>query len=598
MDLRQDVNADVVVARFTGAESIVRCLEAQGIELMFGLCGHTNLAMLDALTNSKIKYIGVRHEQIAAHAADGYFRVTHKPAAVLTTIGPGLANSLTGLGDASLDSAAMVVISGNVPTYYIGLDAFQELNQHAEAQQTDMYRPIVKRAWRVPHRAVLPEYMARAYNVATSGRPGPVLIDVPMDLFSEPAVEAIPVMAERRVTGRRVSGDRQEVERAVRMLLDAERPVIYAGGGAVLSEAQDVITKLAERLGAPVVTSLSGQGSISTEHPLWGGYTATVGLPFGHNLIHSADVILVVGSQLNEMETSSWTAKVAFQVPPTRLIQVDIEPTTIGKSFPVAVGIHGDVGAVVGQILAELRDGPERQWRESPRMTELAAAKQSWVEEVGAAADASARPVSVERLLRDIRKALPRNGIFLTDVGIRHQVAQQFPIYEQMTIYVASGWGTMGGAVGAALGAKLGRPNVPVIAEVGDGAFGATLSSVITAVEYSIPVTWVVMNNFGYSSIAVYQAKHDMGELGTTFHTPDGSPYNPDFAAFAKACGAAGHRVEDSADLLPALEQALASGKPSVVEVMTERAPKTRATGYWDVNSILNGERFQAKTSS
>jgi acetolactate synthase I/II/III large subunit len=594
MDLKERATEVVKTGRFTGAEAVVHCLEAQGIEYVFGLCGHTNLAVLEALANSSIRFVGVRHEQVAAHAADGYFRVTHKPAAVLTTIGPGLANTLTGLGDASLDSAAMIVISGDVPTYFTGLDAFQELNQHGEAQQTEMYRPIVKRAWRVPHRSVLVEYMARAFNHATTGRPGPVLVDVPMDLFSEPAVEAIPTMMERRPSSSRVLGDPVQVTRALEMLLAAERPVIYAGGGAINSEAQKEITRLAEHLGIPVVTSLSGLGAISGAHPLWGGYTATVGLPFGHQLVHSADVIFVLGCQLNEMETSSWSREIAFQVPPTRLIQVDIETAAIGKSYPVAVGIQGDIRAVLNQMLAQLDEGTsKREWAHSTRIADLTKAKEIWSTEVSQVASRNDRPISVERLLRDIRAALPQNGIFLTDVGIRHQVAQQFPIYEPMTLYLASGWGTMGGAVAAALGAKLGRPDRPVVAEVGDGAFGAVLSAVVTAVEYAVPITWVVMNNFGYSSINVYQAKHDLGELGTSFRSVEGKPYNPDFVRFAEACGARGRRIEDPADLAPALKEAINSGKPYVLDVLTEHAPRTRASGYWDVNAILSGQRFR-----
>jgi acetolactate synthase I/II/III large subunit len=593
MDLKERATDRVAAGRFTGAQAIVKCLEAQGVEYVFGLCGHTNLAVLEALTNSSVRFIGVRHEQVASHAADGYFRATHKPAAVLTTIGPGLVNALTGVGDASFDSAAMILISGDVPTYYTGLDAFQELNLHGEAQQTDIYRPIVKRAWRVPHRSVLVDYMARAYNHATTGRPGPVLIDVPMDILSEPAVDTIPDMPERRPSSRRTLGDPDDGKRALRLLVESERPVIYVGGGGVVSEAQVEITELAEHLGIPVVTSISGQGAISKDHPLWGGYTATVGLPFAHQLVHNADVILVLGCQLNEMETSSWSRDLSFQVPPTRLIQVDIEPTTIGKTYGVEVGIHGDVRAVVGSMLEELRRGtPKRDWPSSKRVQDLGRAKNEWKSEIDQVALRNDRPISVERLLRDIRAALPPSGIFLTDVGIRHQVAQQFPIYEQMTLYSASGWGTMGGAVAAAIGAKLGRPDRAVVAEVGDGAFTSVLSAVVTAVEYSIPITWVVMNNFGYSSINVYQSKHDLGELGTTFRSTDGKPYNPDFAKFAEACGARGRRVEDPADLRPALVEAIASGVPYVLDVLTEPAPRTRASGYWDVNSILSGQRF------
>ncbi len=581
--------------KLTGAKALVKALESHGIEYMFGLCGHTNLAMLSALEDSSIRFIGVRHEQVASHAADGYFRATHRAAAVLTTIGPGMTNALTGVGDAALDHSAMIIIAGDVPTYLTGRDAFQETNFHADAQQAEIYRPLVKRAWRVPHRKVLLHDVARACNYAVSGCPGPVLLDVPMDIFSEPLLEEVPSMERRRASSRRVAGDPDQISMAAGLLVAAETGVIYAGGGAALSEATAEVSELAEYLGLPVVTSLSGQGAISKDHPLYGGYTATVGTPLAHSLINKADVVLVLGSELDEMETSSWRRDVSFNVPPTRLIQVDIVPEQIGKSYPVEIGIQGDVRTVVRAMLDTIRRKTlPRDWRSSSRLAEMNEVRGPWRSDIEEASRSTASPVVVERLLADIRAALPRDGIFLTDVGIRHQVAQQFPVDEPRSIYSASGWGTMGGAVGAALGAKLGAPDRAVVAEVGDGAFSSLMSAVITAVEYTIPVTWIVMNNFGYSSISVYQAKHGLGALGTSFRSRDGMPYNPDFAQVAIACGALGRRVEDPRELRPAIEEAISSGRPTVLDVLTEPAPRTRASGWWDVNDILSGSRFDS----
>lgn len=576
----------------TGAEVIVRAMESFGIEVIFGLCGHTNLAMLEAIEKSSIRYIGVRHEQVAAHAADGYFRACHKPAGVLTTIGPGLTNALTGVGDAALDSAAMVVIAGDVPSYLIGRDAFQELPLHGEAQQVDVARPLVKRAWRVAHRDVLQHDVIRACAYAISGNPGPVLLDVPLDFFSARRAEQQPSTEGRVFNEQRTPAPEDRIAAAAELLGQSERPVIYTGGGAVLSEAQAEITELAEFLGAPVVSTLSGQGAIAQDHHLYAGYTATVGTPVAHELVNTADVILVLGSQLGEMETSSFRPDISFRVPPTQLIQVDIDALQIGKTYPVAVGIPGDIRTAVDQLLGDLKQtlapadldasGRYRSWR---------ARADEWQREIDECATSSEQPIVVERLLKDLRTALPRDGIFLTDVGIRHQVAQQFPVYAPMTHYVGSGWGTMGGAVGAAIGAKVARPDLPVIAEVGDGAFSSVLSAVVTAAEYNLDVVWVVMNNYGYSSISIYQAKHGLGTLGTSFAQPDHTPYNPDFAKFAEACGAHGRVITDPNDLLPALHEAISSGAPWVLDVHTERAPRTRASGFWDVNDVLSGAR-------
>jgi acetolactate synthase-1/2/3 large subunit len=578
----------------SGAEVIVAALESFGIEVVFGLCGHTNLAMLSALEKSSIRFIGVRHEQVAAHAADGYFRACHKPAGVLTTIGPGLTNALTGVGDAAMDSAAMVIIAGDVPSYLIGKDAFQELTLHGEAQQVDIARPLVKRAWRVAQRDVLAHDVIRACSFSVSGNPGPVLLDVPLDFFSEVRTEKPVSVVGRLLTQQRMPAPQEAITAAAELIGSSERLVIYTGGGAVLSEAQAQITELAEFLGAPVVSTLSGQGAISQDHELYAGYTATVGTPVAHELVNTADVVLVLGSQLGEMETSSYHPDISFRVPPTRLIQVDIRATEIGKNYPVAVGIQADIGTAIDQLLGELKQTLSPvEWTTSRRFRDWRGRVDAWNQEIAECATSDEQPIVVERLLKDLRSALPRDGIFLTDVGIRHQVAQQFPVYAPMTHYVGSGWGTMGGAVGAALGAKVARPDAAVVAEVGDGAFSSVLSAVVTAVEHNLGVVWVVMNNYGYSSISVYQAKHDLGSLGTSFASPDGTPYNPDFAKFAEACGAQGRVVTDPADLLPTLQEAIESGGPWVLDVHTERAPRTRASGFWDVNDVLSGARLR-----
>ncbi|MEV7232106.1 thiamine pyrophosphate-binding protein [Polymorphospora sp. NPDC051019] len=576
----------------SGAQAIVATLEAYGVRYVFGMCGHTNLAMLGAIEQSSLTFIGVRHEQVAAHAADGYFRATGQLAAVLTTIGPGLTNALTGIGDAALDGAGMIVIAGDVPSYLAGRGGFQELDLHGEAQQVEMVRPLVKRAWKVASREGLADVTGRACQIALADQPGPVLLDVPMDLFSATFRDDIHVAAHRVPADRRTYAPDTQVARAAQMLVEAERPVIYAGGGAARSRARDSLLALAEHLGIPVVTTMAGQGVIPQDHPLCAGYTATVGTPLGHALVNSADVVLALGTRFGEMETSSYDPEVSFRVPPTQIVQVDVDASQIGRTYPVALGVVADVGAFVGQLLAEIRGAtPRRNWESSARFAAIQEGIRAWRADIEQGRHSDATPITVERLLGDIREVLPRDGIFLTDVGIRHQVAQQFDVYDPRDHYVASGWGTMGGAVAAALGAKVGAPGRAVVAEVGDGAFTSILSAVVTAVEYDIPVVWVVMNNFGYSSISVYQHKHALGALGTTFRTPDGKPYNPDFAALAQACGALGAVVTDPADLRSALRTALDSGRPYVLDVHTEKAPRTRATGKWDVNDILSGNR-------
>ena len=574
----------------SGAHATVQVLEQFGVDVCFGMCGHTNLWMLKAIEESGIRFVGVRHEQMATHAADGYFRAKRKPALVLTTIGPGMTNALTGLGDALLDGAAMVMIAGDAPNYFSGQEAFQELSNIGEAEQVSAARPLVKRAWRVAHRAALIPNLVEAIRVATTGNPGPVLLSVPLNFFSEMREEKIPAARQQMPTDTFSAPRKSTIDDALRLLNGASNPVIIAGGGAVNAEAQAELTEFAHALGIPVVTTLSGCGAISQDDDHHAGFISTVGSPIAHKLVNVSDVTLVLGSRLGEMETSSWDNQISLRGGQTKIIQVDIDPRQVGRFYPVQLGIVANVRGFLDEANALLRANSVAPSKPRvSRIAEIKAQVAAWKKEIRETSTWEASPIAVERLLAEIRAVLPRNGIFLTDVGIRHMVAQQFETYHPSRLYVGSGWGTMGGAVAAAIGAKLACPEAPVIAEVGDGAFTSIMGAVVTAVEHEVPVVWVVMNNYGYSSISVYQAKHGLGKIGTSFREGGGPSYSPDYAAFAIACGAGGATVRKAADLRPALEKALASGRPYVLDVLTESEPRFRASGRLDVNDLLAG---------
>jgi len=578
------------VKSLSGAHATIQVLEQFGIEICFGMCGHTNLWMLKAIEESSIRFVGVRHEQMATHAADGYFRAKRKPALVLTTIGPGMTNALTGLGDALLDGAAMLMIAGDAPNYFSGQEAFQELGNIGEAEQVSVVRPLVKRAWRVAHRAALIPNLVEAIRVATTGNPGPVLLSVPLNIFSEIREEKIPDARRQMPTDTFSVPRKSTIDEALKLLNSALSPVVIAGGGAVNAEAQSELTQLAHTLGIPVVTTLSGCGAISQDDDHHAGFISTVGTPIAHKLVNGADVALVLGSRLGEMETSSWDNRISLRGGQTKVIQVDIDPRQVGRFYPVQIGIVGNVRGFLNEANAVLRAASTTPSKaRSTRIAEIKAQVALWKKEIRESTDWDASPIAVERLLADIRAVLPKDGIFLTDVGIRHMVAQQFETYHPSRLYVGSGWGTMGGAVAAAIGAKLACPHVAVIAEVGDGAFTSIMGAVVTAVEHEVPVVWVVMNNYGYSSISVYQAKHGLGKTGTSFREGGGPLYSPDYAAFATACGAGGATVREAAELRPALEMALESGRPYVLDVQTETEPRFRASGRWDVNDLLAG---------
>lgn len=577
-----------------GAEIIAKYLEEEGVEYVFGLCGHTNVALLDALTyKTNIKFISFRHEQIAAHAADAYFRATHKPGIVLVHVGPGMTNAVTGVANASLDSSAMVVIAGDVPSFHFGQDPHQEIKLHFDGDQFEIYRPFVKRTWRVHDVKFLPDIMAKAFNISTSGRSGAVLVDVPMDMLSRECDRVFEKMTQRKVTGKRIAGDASEIEKAIRMVQNAKNPILYFGGGVILSDASEEAIELAEYFATPVATTLMGKGSIPEDHPLSIGMTGVWGTPLANSVVKQADLILALGTRFPETDSSSWIPGYTFNIPPTKLIHVDIDPYEIGKNYPVEIGIVGDAKAVLQSMLECARSNfPKRDWGKDPIVSKISKEKEAWLKGLAVHQNSDAIPIRPERILKTVREVLPRDGIILTDVGWnKNGVGQQFPIYLPRTHMPPGGLATMGFGPAAAIGAKVGVPDKVVIALVGDGAFSSVSPAVATAVENDLAVIWLVMNNYGYGVITGLQKKAFGRTASTEFKiAKTGEKYNPDFALLAKAYGAEGYRVENPKDLKPTLEKAIASGKPTVLDVIMDPTVFVPTTGHWDVNDIFQGK--------
>lgn len=577
-----------------GAEIVAKYLEAEGVEYVFGLCGHTNVALLDALTyKTGIKFVSFRHEQVAAHSADAYFRVTHKPGVVLVHVGPGMTNAVTGVANAALDSSAMIVIAGDIPSFHFGQDPHQEIKLHLDGDQFEIYRPFVKRAWRVHDVKFIPDIIAKAFNISTSGRPGAVMVDVPMDMFSRSCEKAPEDLIKRKVTGKRIRGDSYEIEKAVEKLRAAKNPVVFLGGGVILSDAAEEAVALAEHLGLPVATSLMGKGSIPEDHPLSIGMTGFWGTPLANNMTKEADVIMAIGTRFAETDSSSWLPGYTFNMPPTKLIHVDIDPQEIGKIYPTEIGIIGDAKAVLVSMLECAEESlPQKDWRNEPLVQKIAREKTAWLDSFREHQVSDAVPIRPERILKEVREVLPRDGIILTDVGWnKNGVGQQFPIYQPRTQLAPGGLATMGFGPAGAVGAKLGAPDKAVLALVGDGAFGSVSSVVATAVENDLGIVWLVMNNYGFGVITGLQKRAFGRTSGTEFRRAStGEYYNPDFAMMAKAYGAEGYRIEDPKALKPTLEKAIASGKPTVLDVFMDPGVFVPTTGYWDVNDIFQGK--------
>lgn len=578
----------------TGGEIVVNCLERAGVEYVFGMCGHTNLAMLDPLYGSRIKYISLRHEQVAAHAADGYFRTTHKPGILMLHNGPGITNALTGIGDAAADCSAVIAIAGDVPSHHFGKDAFQEISISSDAGQYDIYKPLTKRAWRVNDIKRLPDVIKRAFHIATRGRPGPVFVSIPMDILSRKEDLRLPEKAEFLMSGTRIRGDAGEIQKAAELLVEAERGVIHAGGGVILSDASKEVTELAEYLGIPVTTTMSGQGAINENHPLSVGTTGRAGTRPGNEISRTADITLALGTRFPEQESSSWVLGHTFSIPPTKLIQVDIDPHEIGKIFPVEVAIQGDIKAVLVDLVEATRNlCSKRDWLNSSRYAEIQRNKKAWFRDIESYQDSTSQPIRPEFLLKQIRQILPEDGVITGDVGwSKNGVSQQFQVYNPRTVLMATGFGTMGFAAASVLGAKLGLPDKPVVALTGDGGFTSVASAVISAVENEIPAVWVVFNNGCYGAIRSLQKQHFGGRLvGSEFvKRLEGCLYNLDFADLARSCGAGGVTVERPEDIAPALRTALDSGKPYVVDVKVSTDAVVVTNGYWDIHDLYDGK--------
>ena len=322
------------------AEQLVGYLEQVGVEVIFGLCGHTVVQMLDALSRSRIRFITTRHEQIAAHASDGYARASGKPGVLLLHVGPGLTNSITGIANAALDSIPLVAIVGDVQSYYHGRHPHQEINLHVDADQFELCRPFCKRVYRVGRVEDLPRIMERAFHLAQTGRPGPVLVDVPMDFFSADLPAGAFNLKPAKIA--RPAIDAATAEHIARELVNARRPVIFAGGGVHLSGATAELIALAEALELPVAHSLMGKGALPDSHPLLAGATGYWGTPISNEFCRTADLILAVGTRFGETDCSSWDPAFTFDIPPTRLIHIDIDPAEIGRNYPAELGVVAD----------------------------------------------------------------------------------------------------------------------------------------------------------------------------------------------------------------------------------------------------------------
>ena len=567
---------------------MAECFRQEGVTKVFGQCGHTNYALIDACHKLGIEYVSFRHEQMAAHAADAYFRVSHKLAVLNVHLSPGMTNALTGVASAAADSTPMIVVCGNTPSYHHAREPHQGIRFHADASQGDIYRPICKRVWRVDDPKLLLDVMPRALNVAQTGRPGPVLIDMPMDVFSG-QVEVGPAgVVRRRPNYPRAVGPDAGIREAAKLLTSAKKPVIFAGNGVLLSEASSQLKELAEAIGAPVATTLMGKGVFPEQHPLSVGMTGIWGTRAANETTHEADVILAVGTGFGEADCSSWDPRFTFAIPPSRLIQIDSDPQEIGKIYPVDVGIVGDAQGTLAELTRVLLESGKIPQPCPCRFPKLEERKQSWRNELVESQRDNGTPIHPARLLFELSKVFTEDTIVVTDVGWnKNGAGQQLFSSKPGTFITSGGLATMGFSPAAAIGAKIGAPDKKVVCLVGDGGLLSVVGALATAVELGVPVLWVLFNNFCFSTIRTVGETYFNNSYGTEFTRPDGSPYNPDFPLLAKAFGIDSALVEDPDALGSALQTAFAADRPYLLEVRTRGDVPMPRTGHWDIADFL-----------
>ncbi len=592
--------------RLNGGQVIIDYLIREKVPYIFGLCGHGNIGLIDAMyeRSDDIKTISVHHESVSGFMADVYFRVSGQPTATFTSCGPGSSNLPICLGNAFMDSVPFLAITGNVPTSQFNRGAFQELYRHFQADFPSTVQAYCKRVYQPTRGEQVPLMMRQAWKTMVTGRPGPVVLDVPFDIFKEASTEETPRPEEWSANiSSRCGADPDGVVKAVDMLIAAERPVIVVGQGVRHGGACEELLTLAQRLKIPVAASASGLGALPVEHPLSLGLVQRGGTYQANHSCQQADVLLALGVRFDDRTSSSWLPGYSFTIPPTKLIHVDIDPEEIGRNYPVALGLMADVRTFLRQLIGELdrRDDTNsntdtrRKW-----LAEIDTYRAQWDESVAPGMIDDSTPINPQRAAVEIDKALPEDAILVSDIGVHHNWLLQFCKPTRPDSLIGSmGFGPMGFGVGGVLGAKLAAPDRPAVSVCGDGAFFMHANVLGTAVEYDIPVVWVVWNNYAYASIRGLQRGYlDKRELATDFHHPvTGEPYNPDFAAMARSAGVEGVRIDKPGDLGDAIQAGLSSGKPYLIDPNIAGDLNPQGAGVWELPGIgvsrpAIGERY------
>jgi acetolactate synthase-1/2/3 large subunit len=519
--------------------------------------------------------------------------------ATLTSCGPGSCNIIMPLACALTDSSAMLAITANVPTSQFNRSPFQEINKHYQADFVNIVRPVVKRSYQPTRVDMLPLALRQASTTMLSGRPGPVNVDVPFNVFQEEDDVEVPPPAPA-LNAQRSGASPEEISTALDMILDAQRPVIFIGHGVTLSEASRELTEFARKLGIPVISSPNGMGCFDMRDSLSLGFIGRNGAFPANEAGRRADLVVAIGARFDDRSASSWMPGYSWNFPTTKLIHADVDPAEIGRNYPPDLGILADARTFLRQLLAELERRRNKGGNTKAWLADIVTWRAEWDKFTKPNFDLHASPIRPERIVADCQSVLPDDAILACDVGVNHNWYMQFwNARKPQTMLNSWGFSGMGFGAAGALGAKLAAPDRPVVAIAGDGCFTMVPHVLCTAVEYNIPVVWVIWNNFGWVSIRDIQLGMFGGrEHGTMFHQGDNKkPYNPDFAAWAKATGVDAMTITKSQDFKAALEHAVKANKPFVLDVHVDAEVRPPSTGAWELpptpyKEPVFGQRF------
>jgi thiamine pyrophosphate-dependent acetolactate synthase large subunit-like protein len=557
--------------RMNAGAAVIELLQQEGVSKIFGIVGSSFLDILDPLYDrNDMEFIGVRHEQGAALMADGYSRISGAPSVCLVTNGPGVLNLTYGIASAYVSHSPVVVLAPSASRDHQNLDSTQEFDQVA------LFEPITKASYSINKIERLPDALRQAFRIATSGKMGPVLVDIPRDLLPGAEIELDMLAPAAYRTGQgRSRGDRQQVEAAAREIMSAQRPVIVAGGGVEWSLADADVCRLAELTGAPIVTSYGRADAVPNDHPNYLGHLGRLGAEEAIDAVRHADVIIAAGTRLGQSTTFFDNRFISADA---RIVHIEIDPKEIGRIYPIAVGVEGDVGAVVEEINSIVADGelrPDVDW--TSRVAAWNAARTS---RLAAEGELTGDHIKPQRVYAELRKVMPRDAIIALDAGLAPNFGQdRLNYYQPRSLIMALDLGGLGFSFPASIGASFAVPNRPVVNFNGDGGFLFNAQEFETAVRYGLKNISVVMNNDCWGSEKAYQ-KYAFNERYVGADT-----INPRFDRYAELFGGTGFYVERPEDIADVFQQALAVDGPSIIEIPTDPDEMPRPARLAEVQS-------------